>query len=197
MGPFYPIKRLAEADADLTMLEGHTTRALGDVVAISGRVLDRLLKNLSADQTVSVIRAFSYFSHLANIAEDRHHVRRREHHESQGHLQEGSLAMAFERMADADIRADEIAQMLAQAGRVGSHLRDNEWLMAIKQRTAIPGGVCEFDLPAYHWWLNQDPGPRRNDLVVNAHGSQFSGHPRSRLPGKNKRTEPRFIVFGY
>ena len=41
------------------------------------RALDRLLKNLSGDQTVSVIRAFSYFSHLANIAEDRHHVRRR------------------------------------------------------------------------------------------------------------------------
>jgi cell division protein ZapD len=56
-------------------------------------------------------------------------------------------------------------QMLAQAGRVGSHLRENEWLMAIKQRTAIPGGVCEFDLPAYHWWLNRDPGPRRNDLA--------------------------------
>src|SRR3954452_22770916 len=37
--------------------------------ASAGRVLDRLLKNLSADQTVSVIRAFSYFSHLANIAE--------------------------------------------------------------------------------------------------------------------------------
>ena len=30
--------------------------------------------------------------------------------------------------------------------------------MAIKQRTAIPGGVCEFDLPAYHYWLHQDPG---------------------------------------
>ena len=83
--------------------------------ASAGRVLDRLLKNLSGDQTVSVIRAFSYFSHLANIAEDRHHVRRREHHERQGHLQEGSLAMAFERLADADIRAAEIAQMLAQA----------------------------------------------------------------------------------
>ena len=47
-------------------------------------MLDRLLKNLSGDQTVSVIRAFSYFSHLANIAEDRHHVRRREHHERAG-----------------------------------------------------------------------------------------------------------------
>ena len=67
--------------------------------ASAGRALDRLLKNLSADQTVSVIRAFSYFSHLANIAEDRHHVRRREHHERLGHLQEGSLAMSFERLA--------------------------------------------------------------------------------------------------
>jgi phosphoenolpyruvate carboxylase len=83
--------------------------------ASAGRVLDRLLKNLSGDQTVSVIRAFSYFSHLANIAEDRHHVRRREHHEAQGHLQAGSLAMAFERLHGADIRAGEIAQMLAQA----------------------------------------------------------------------------------
>jgi phosphoenolpyruvate carboxylase len=83
--------------------------------ASAGRVLDRLLKNLSGDQTVSVIRAFSYFSHLANIAEDRHHVRRREHHEAQGHLQEGSLAMTFERLAGADIRAGEIAQVLAKA----------------------------------------------------------------------------------
>jgi phosphoenolpyruvate carboxylase len=47
--------------------------------AQAGRALDRLLKNLTADQTVSVIRAFSYFSHLANLAEDRHHLRRREH----------------------------------------------------------------------------------------------------------------------
>jgi len=83
--------------------------------AQAGRALDRLLKNLSGDQTVSVIRAFSYFSHLANIAEDRHHVRRRTHHEGQGHLQEGSLAMTFERLANADIRATEIARTLRHA----------------------------------------------------------------------------------
>ncbi|HET7793573.1 MAG TPA: phosphoenolpyruvate carboxylase [Rhizobacter sp.] len=81
----------------------------------AGRSLDRLLKNLSGDQTVSVIRAFSYFSHLANIAEDRHHVRRREHHERQGHLQEGSLAMSLERLAEADIRASTIAATLQSA----------------------------------------------------------------------------------
>ena len=57
-------------------------------------------------------------------------------------------------------------QLLAQAGKVGQHLRDNEWLMAIKQRSALPGGVCEFDLPAYHYWLHQEPGARRNDLTA-------------------------------
>ena len=81
----------------------------------AGRALDRLLKNLSGDQTVSVIRAFSYFSHLANIAEDRHHVRRRDHHERQGHHQEGSLATSFERLAQADIRAADIARTLQHA----------------------------------------------------------------------------------
>jgi cell division protein ZapD len=54
----------------------------------------------------------------------------------------------------------------AQQGRAGTHLRDNEWLMAIKQRTAIPGGVCEFDLPAYHYWLNRSADERRRDLAA-------------------------------
>ena len=88
-------------------------RLKSDVQA--GRALDRLLKNLSSDQTVSVIRAFSYFSHLANIAEDRHHVRRRDHHERQGHLQEGSIAMTFERLGQADVRASDVAKVLRQA----------------------------------------------------------------------------------
>jgi len=54
--------------------------------------------------------------------------------------------------------------LLGQAGRAGAHLRENEWLMTIKQRTAIPGGVCEFDLPGYHYWLHGEPAARQNDL---------------------------------
>ena len=50
------------------------------------------------------------------------------------------------------------------SGKVGQHLRENEWLMSIKQRTSIPGGVCEFDLPSYHFWLNQAESLRRQDL---------------------------------
>ena len=60
---------------------------------------------------------------------------------------------------------DQVAsKLLAQTGKVGQHLRDNEWLMAIKQRTGIPGGACEFDLPSYHFWLNRDPARRNADL---------------------------------
>jgi phosphoenolpyruvate carboxylase len=83
--------------------------------AQAGRALDRLLKRLSDDHTVSVIRAFSYFSHLANIAEDRHHVRRREHHERRGQFQNGSLAATFARLAEAGIVGTEVAKVLAHA----------------------------------------------------------------------------------
>lgn len=41
IGPFYPIERLAEADADLTWIKGHQNRAKGTVIEVTGRVLDR------------------------------------------------------------------------------------------------------------------------------------------------------------
>jgi cell division protein ZapD len=60
---------------------------------------------------------------------------------------------------------DQAATRLFQmSGKYGQDLRENEWLMAIKQRTSIPGGVCEFDLPSYHYWLNQSAEARRQDI---------------------------------
>ena len=60
---------------------------------------------------------------------------------------------------------DDITHRLrGMMGKAGQHLRDNEWLMSIKQRTGIPGGVCEFDLPSYHFWLNQPIELRRQCL---------------------------------
>ena len=55
-------------------------------------------------------------------------------------------------------------QLLASSGKIGQHIRDNEWLMLIKQRACIPGGMCEFDLPSYHYWQNQDSSLRRKNL---------------------------------
>ena len=77
------------------------------------RALKKLLKGLSGDQTVSVIRAFTYFSHLANLAEDRHHIRRRAIHERIGDTQEGSLDVALARLRWAGISTQAIADTLA------------------------------------------------------------------------------------
>jgi cell division protein ZapD len=52
----------------------------------------------------------------------------------------------------------------ATSGKTGQSLRENEWLMAIKQRAGIPGGTSEFDLPSYHAWLHHSPERRRADL---------------------------------
>ena len=79
------------------------------------KALKKLLKSLSGDQTVSVIRAFTYFSHLANLAEDRHHIRRRAVHERQGDTQEGSIEVALARLRWAGLSTRTISQTLAHS----------------------------------------------------------------------------------
>ena len=79
------------------------------------KILKKLLKSLSGDQTVSVIRAFTYFSHLANLAEDRHQIRRRAIHERAGESREGSLEVALARLRWSGISSKTIAATLAQS----------------------------------------------------------------------------------
>lgn len=55
--------------------------------------------------------------------------------------------------------------LLKIPGKLGQHLRENEWLMGIKQRACIPGGACEFDLPSYHYWLHLPPETRHQNLT--------------------------------
>ena len=38
--------------------------------------------------------------------------------------------------------------------------------MSIKQRTGIPGGACEFDLPSYHFWLHRPAEERIGQLAA-------------------------------
>jgi phosphoenolpyruvate carboxylase len=68
------------------------------------RELEAMLDGLSPDYTIKVTRAFSYFSHLANIAEDLHHIRRTRAHALEGSApREGAIAHALERAQTADI----------------------------------------------------------------------------------------------
>ena len=52
-----------------------------------------------------------------------------------------------------------------QSGKAGQSLASNDWLMAIRSRISIPGGTCEFDLPAYYAWQQLDGQRRRADLM--------------------------------
>lgn len=56
-------------------------------------------------------------------------------------------------------------QLNAQAGKAGQALAANEWLTSVKSRINIPGGTCEFDLPAYYAWQQFDAARRRQDLL--------------------------------
>lgn len=62
--------------------------------------------------------------------------------------------------------AKSLAALLSMSGKIGQHVRDNEWLCGIKGRAGIPGGTCSFDLPVYHFWLNQSDEERKGDLMA-------------------------------
>ena len=59
---------------------------------------------------------------------------------------------------------DAFSQLNQQMGKPGHELTDNDWLMGIRSRAAIPGGTCGFDLPAYHAWQHGQAASRRADL---------------------------------
>ena len=52
----------------------------------------------------------------------------------------------------------------ATPGKAGQSLTENDWLMSIRSRVGIPGGTCEFDLPAYFAWQHNAPDRRLADL---------------------------------
>jgi phosphoenolpyruvate carboxylase len=83
--------------------------------ADAGRDLDTLLARLSPVETNTVIRAFSYFSHLANLAEDAQELRAFAEEDAADEHRDGSLARAFLRLKDAGIAPERIARALSRS----------------------------------------------------------------------------------
>ena len=77
--------------------------------------LTKLLKGLSSDSAMKVLRAFTYFSHLANLAEDRHHIRRRVAYERMGSYQDGSIPVAMKKLHAAGVTSKMISKTLEQS----------------------------------------------------------------------------------
>ncbi|MGB7740278.1 MAG: phosphoenolpyruvate carboxylase [Steroidobacteraceae bacterium] len=74
------------------------------------RELERILDGLSREQTMIVARAFSYFSHLANLAEDLHNSRRKRQSDINGEPQaDGSLVRALDRVEAAGVALESLS----------------------------------------------------------------------------------------
>ncbi|GAA4341012.1 phosphoenolpyruvate carboxylase [Pigmentiphaga soli] len=84
--------------------------------AVDRRALESRLKRLSPDETNTVVRAFSYFLHLSNIAEDRdQNLRRRTEALAGGPPPRGSLRDAVGRIRGAGVAQSRLRHLLAGA----------------------------------------------------------------------------------
>ncbi len=61
---------------------------------------------------------------------------------------------------------EAIESLHASKGKFAEYLRNHEGLMAIKQRANLPGGVCDFDMPTYHYWLSLPVEMRRSHFCA-------------------------------
>ena len=138
--------------------------------AQAGKTFDKLLKSLSGEQSVMVIRAFSYFSHLANIAEDRHHVRRREVHERAGSMQAGSLAYALERLHEAGVRPNEIARTLSH-GFVSPVLTAHP--TEVQRKSILDAERAVAELVSQRDTLHTEREKRDNESMIRARVTQL------------------------
>ena len=78
--------------------------------------LESVLNGLDADDTIAVVRSYCYFSLLANIAEDQHHIRRRRAHSLAGSSpREGSVRLAVDKALEAGIPVSELMSFFSAA----------------------------------------------------------------------------------
>lgn len=96
---------------------------------------------------------------------------------------------------------DELSRSLIDSsGKIGHKLRDIELLNMLRMHLASPGGGCSFDIPLYHYWLQQPIDIRR--LTINDWLNEFSQIRTAielvlDLVRNNAKTEKKTAVHGF
>src|SRR2546423_6016053 len=87
-----------------------------DAEAAGRQELETIISSLPDDQAVLIVRAFGYFSHLANLAEDQHHIRRtRAYAVAKAAPRAGTMAYALTRAKDARLSRASLQAFFASA----------------------------------------------------------------------------------
>jgi cell division protein ZapD len=57
-----------------------------------------------------------------------------------------------------------VSRLKSNTGQLGQETQSAELLNAIRQKNSVPGPICDFDLPAFHYWLTRPESTRREQL---------------------------------
>jgi phosphoenolpyruvate carboxylase len=82
---------------------------------LARRELETILDSMSISETVRIVRAFSYFSHLANIAEDQNNIRQMRTRSAGAVAPEGTLAGTLAHAREADLGAADLRRFFKEA----------------------------------------------------------------------------------
>jgi cell division protein ZapD len=69
------------------------------------------------------------------------------------------------RLTELLLRVNKLINELREQRNLGQALRQDELVSAVRQRTTIPGGACNFDLPGYHFWLKRPYSERERRVT--------------------------------
>lgn len=154
----------------------------------AGRKLDALLRALTTEEAIVVARAFSYFSHLANIAEDRHFIRRREAHEQDASTREqpGSLAATCRVLKAAGIPPTTVSRAL-QSSMVSPVLTAHP--TEARRKTLLDADSAIAQLLAARDQLRSERERRENDSLLKARVVQMWQTRLLRVSGLTVRDE--------
>ncbi len=63
-----------------------------------------------------------------------------------------------------DKQTNLISRLQSNTGQLGQETQSAELLNAVRQKSSVPGPICDFDLPAFHYWLTRPESTRREQL---------------------------------
>tara|TARA_R110000868_G_scaffold113997_3_gene305815 strand:+ start:1712 stop:2515 length:804 start_codon:yes stop_codon:yes gene_type:complete len=105
------------------------------------------------------------------------------------------------KLSELTTQLDELSRSLIDSsGKIGYRLRDTEILNTLRMHLASPGGGCSFDLPLFHFWLQQPAAARMETLT--SWLSDFAQIRKSvelllDLVRKNSKAETKTAVHGF
>jgi cell division protein ZapD len=130
-----------------------------------GRLDTLAARDLAVDHHFAIATLFEIMDVAARADLKSDLLKDLERHRSQLEAYRGNPQISEAALDGIVGRLDEAREALNRlSGKAGQALTSNEWLMSIRSRINIPGGTCEFDLPAYYAWQQREPEQRRADL---------------------------------